>query len=142
MVDLDTLRVSLTKNGVFKIAELVKMYPDSQVLDHVYGDHEGINVAKSMIANMMDADIRTGLAPAYWDDIRPQGDHAIDAFTVVAMLFSHGALIDLMKRSSEGRPEYTGHFFRGDLNIGKGSEKAYTNLAYSLACFGLSTYRR
>jgi hypothetical protein len=142
MVDLQTICVSLTKNGVFKVAELVKMYPGSQVLDHVWGDHVGINVVRSQIANMMDADIRTGLAPAYWDDIRQHGEHAIDAFTVVAMLFSHGAIIDLMQRASEDRPEYTGYFLRGDLHAGKGSGKAHTNLAYALACFGLSPYRR
>jgi hypothetical protein len=142
MIDLASLRVSLTKNGVFKVAELVKMYPGAQVLDHVYGDHVGINVVKSQIANLMDADIRTGLAPAYWDDIRAHGDHAIDALTVVALLFSHGAIIDLMRRASEGRAEYTGYFLRGDLRAGKGSEKAHTNLAYALACFGLSLYRR
>jgi hypothetical protein len=142
MIDLESLRVSLTKNGFFKVAELLKLYPGSQVLDHVYGDHVGINVAKSQIANFMDADIRTGLAPSYWDDIRPQGEHAIDALTVIAMLFSHGAIIDLMRRASEGRPEYTGYFLRGDIHAGKGSEKAHTNLAYALACFGLSRYRR
>lgn len=141
MVDLTTLRVSLTKNGAFKIAELVKMYPGSEVLDHVSGEHAGINVVRSQIANMMDADIRTGLAPAYWDDIREHGHHAIDALTVVAMLFSHGAIIDLMQRASANRPEYTGYFLRGDLHAGKGSGKAYTNLAYALACFGLSPYR-
>lgn len=145
MIDLATLRVSLTKNGFFKVAELVKMYAGAEVLDHVRGDHVGINIARSQIANMMDADIRTGLAPAYWDDIRDQGEHAIDAFTVVVMLFSHGAIIDLMQRASEGRAEYTGYFLRGDLKAdkaGKGSEKAHTNFAYALACFGLSRYRR
>src|SRR5260370_4906142 len=106
MIDLDSLRVSLTKNGFFKVAELLRMHASDQILDRVGGEHPGINLVASQIANMLDADPRTGLAPAYWDEIRALGDHAVDAFTVVAMLFSHGTFIRLMQQGSEGRSEY------------------------------------
>jgi len=137
MIDLSQLRVSLTKNGYFKVAELLKAYSRRDVLDHAEGDHAGINIKRSQIANMLDANTVTNDVPEFWDEIRDHGWHAIDAFTVVAMLFSHHRFIRLMQSASEGQPEFTGYFLRTDLKL-----KEFTNLAYALGCFGLSDYRR
>lgn len=138
MVELDRLKVSLTKNGYFKFAELLKAYSRWEILANADGKHEGIDLVPSQIRNMMDENPQTGEIPAFWDDIRAHGHLAIDAFSVVAMLFSHSRLIQLMIQASEGRPEFTGYILRGDLL----QEKEYTNLAYTLGCFGLSDYRR
>jgi len=137
MVDFELLRVSLTKNGYFKIAWLLRHYSRFDVLDHVYGDVRGVNLAKSQVANMLDVDMVSGEIPEYWDQARVRGEHELDAFCVLAMLFSHHRLIALMQAGSQGRPEFTGYFLREDLG-----EKEYTNFAYALGCFGLSEYRR
>jgi hypothetical protein len=137
MIDLELLRVSLTKNGCFKVAELMKAHSRGDVLNHVEGDHSGINIKRSQIANMLDMNPTTGEIPEYWDSIRDHGHYAIDAFTVVAMLFSHYRFIRLMQAASQDRPEFTGYFLRDDLTT-----KEFTNLAFALGCFGLSEYER
>jgi hypothetical protein len=137
MVNFDLLRVSLTKNGYFKVAELLKGHPRSEVLDYAEGHYKGINVKRSQLANMLDGNPTTGHIPEYWDSIRVHGHQAIDAFTVVAMLFSHHRFIRLLQTASEGRPEFAGYFLRTDLTT-----KEFTNLAYALGCFGLWRYRR
>lgn len=136
MIDLNQLKVSLTKNGCFKVAEVLKAYSRWEVLDHVEGRHEGIDVKRSQIANMLDMNPATDEIPAFWDDIRHHGNQSIDAFTLVAMLFSHEKVIRLMVEASRNQPEYTGYFLRKDL-----SNKEYTNLAYAFGCFGISDYR-
>lgn len=136
MFDLDSLRVSLTKNGYFKIAELLKVYSPWEVLDRLR-EHPGIDISLSQIKNILGQNPATGEIPAFWDAISDYGDQALDAFTLVATIFSHAQLIRVFRDASQGRPEFTGVLRRGDLG-----EKAYTNLAFALACFGTADYRR
>lgn len=136
MIELERLKVSLTKNGYFKVAELLKAHSRRDVLDHAEGEHAGINIKRSQIANMLDVNTVTDDVPEYWDEVRDHGWHAIDALTVVAMLVSHHRFIRLMIEASKGRPEFEGYFLRTDLK-----QKEFTNLAYALACFGNSVYR-
>ncbi len=138
MVDFETLKVSLTKNGYFKVAELLKVHSRSEVLDNLVGVHPGINIVRSQIANIIDCNPATNDVPEFWDSIREHGNHAIDAFTVVAMLFSHHRIIEVMQAASIGRDEFKGYFLRTDFP----REKEFTNWAYTLACFGLSHYKR
>lgn len=137
MIDLELLRVSLTKNGYFKVAELLKAHSRRDVLDNAFGVHEGINIIASQIGNMLDANAITNDVPEYWDEIRDHGWEGIDALTVVAMLMAHHRIIRIMQSASQGRPEFNGYFLRDDFP----QNKEYTNFAYALACFGLSVYR-
>jgi DNA-directed RNA polymerase subunit L len=139
MTDLNLLRHSLTKNGAFKIAAFVKQHSLFDMLEHLEDGPRGMRVTTSQIANMMDA--LSGEIPEYWHAIKELGDQAIDAFTVVTSLVSHHAMIDLMQKSSEGRPEFTGYFLRTDISAGAGSGKVFTNVAYAMGCFGLSVPR-
>jgi hypothetical protein len=134
MVDLDRLRVSLTKNGYMKIAVLVRHHPRWEVLENVSGKHAGVNLIRSQVANIMGEDA-AGEPPEFWDEIRSHGERAIDAFVLVALIMSHTDLIGLLKRSAQGHMK--GHLERGTIG-----EKAYTNLVFALASCGLCDYQR
>jgi hypothetical protein len=138
MIDLSRLRVSLTKNGYFKVAELLKVYSRWEVLEHLGGEHPGIDIQPSQIRNIMDQSPTTDEVPEFWDLIRGYGPQAIDAFTLTATMFSHERLIGLFQTASQDQPEFKGQIRRDDLPSGK----EYTNLAFALACFGVSDYRR
>src|SRR5437870_3126207 len=129
MIDLQSLRVSLTKNGYFKVAELLKAHTRRDVLENAFGVHQGINIIASQIGNMLDVNTITNDVPEYWDEIRDHGWEGIDALTVVAMLMSHHRIIGIMKAASAGRPEFQGYFLRDDFP----QKKEYTNFAYALA---------
>ena len=63
MVDFESLKVSLTKNGYFKVAELLKVHSRSEVLDNLVGTHPRINIVRSQIANMLDCNSATNEVP-------------------------------------------------------------------------------
>lgn len=134
MIEMDRLRVSLTKNGYLKIADIIKRHPRWEVLDNVNGEYRGINLQRSQAANILGED-SNGQLPEFWDEIRSFDGRAIDAFTLVAIIMSHVDLIRLLSRSAQG--DMKGHLERGDL-----SEKAYTNIVYALASCDLCDYER
>ena len=70
MPGLDELKVSLTKNGYFKVAEVIAKHPRHEVLTNIRGRYTGINLDYAQIANMLSADPKTGELPEEWDEIR------------------------------------------------------------------------
>jgi len=134
MLDLGKLRVSLTKNGYLKIADVVRRHPRWEVLDNIRGVYRGINLVRSQVGNIMGEDL-TGELPEFWDEIRSHSDHALDAFVLVAIIMSHVELIDLLKSSSQG--DMKGYLERGSIG-----EKAFTNLVYAMALCDLCDYER
>ena len=135
MTDLRRLRVSLTKNGYMKIAELIRRHPRWDVLQHLEGCHRGINLKRSQASNILGADPFTGQLPAYWDEIRQYSEKAIDAFVFVAIVLSHHKLIELFRRGSQGT-------LCGSLSRANLTDKEYTNLVYAMASLGLCEYKR
>ena len=111
MAGLSELTVSLTKNGYYKVAEVIKRHSRHEVLDNISGVHEGINLNRAQIANMLSADPSTDELPEEWDDIRAFGDRAIESFTFIAILFSHENLIVSFANASTG--EMRGVITRG-----------------------------
>lgn len=134
MVDLDRLRVSLTKNGYLKIADVLKHHPRWEVLEKINGTYPGINLAYSQAANIMGAD-GAGEVPEFWDEIRSHSDKAIDCFVLAAIIMSHVNLIELLKSSFQG--DYKGYLQRGRVG-----EKVYTNLIFALSECDLCDYVR
>jgi hypothetical protein len=130
MIALDRLRVSLTKNGYQKIADVVRRHERHEVLNHLEGSHHGVNIKRSQVANILGADPLTGQLPEFWDTIRRYGEDAINAFTLLAIILSHQRLIELFKESSQGG--FFGSIRRSDL-----TEKEYTNLVYAMTSLGL-----
>lgn len=132
MVELEKLKVSLTKNGYMKIAKLVREHPRWEVLDNISGVYDDVNLVRSQVANIMGQDA-SGEPPEVWDEIRQYGPQAIDCFTLVAIVMSHVDLIGLLRSSYQG--DMKGYLQRGDIG-----EKAYTNLVYALATCDLCDY--
>lgn len=124
MLEIENLRVSLTKNGYLKIATLVELHPSNEILDHVRESHAGVNLIASQVANILCAD--GGIVPAFWDDIRTHDRQTIRVFTFVAIAFSHHRLIQAFLESGGG--EGHGTIMRTDL-----PEKEYTNLVFAMA---------
>jgi hypothetical protein len=135
MVELEKLRVSLTKNGYLKIAEVVRERPSHEILNHAYGSLDGVNLQRSQVRSILSADPISEVVPSFWDDIRAHGDQLIKAFTFLAIVFSHHRLIRAFLEAGGGRPQ--GHLSRTDL-----AEKEFTNLAYAMAELGLCAYQR
>lgn len=132
MVELENLAVSLTKNGYLKIATLVQWHASHEILENVYGSHAGVNLQRSQAANILCAD---PTVPSFWDDIRRFNGRTIQAFTFLAIMFSHHRLIDLFLEAGQGSAE--GHISRDDL-----SEKEFTNLVYAMAELDLCKYAK
>jgi hypothetical protein len=135
MVEVENLIVSLTKNGGLKTARLVMIYPSNEILDHVSGSIPHVNLVRSQVANILCADPLTDSVPALWDAIRDADRPTIQAFTFVAILFSHHRLIEAFRNG--GRGAATGTIFREGM-----SEKEYTNLQFMMAEVGLCEYAR
>jgi hypothetical protein len=132
MVELKNLAVSLTKNGYLKIATLVERHPSEEILDNVYGVHAGINLQRSQVANILCADPNV---PSLWDDIRRFDRRTIQAFTFLAVVFSHHRLIQLFLDAGQGSP-------RGTISRGDISDKEFTNLVYAMAELDLCEYEK
>ena len=56
MSGLEELKVSLTKNGYFKVADVIANHPRHEVLANIRGRYPGINLDRAQIANMLSAD--------------------------------------------------------------------------------------
>ncbi len=122
---LDALKVSLTKNGYFKVAEVIKKHPRNEILDNIEGIYEGINIEAAQIKGMLSYNETTDEFPEMWDEIRPLGDKAIEALVFISIIYSHKTLIQVLSKSKLS--EMRGCLKRDDL-----AEKAYTNLVYSM----------
>ena len=65
---LDALKVSLTKNGYFKVAEVIKKHPRNEILDNIEGVHEGINIEAAQVKGMLSYDESQNEFPEVWDE--------------------------------------------------------------------------
>ncbi|GAB1257276.1 hypothetical protein NBRC116494_17780 [Aurantivibrio plasticivorans] len=122
---LDALKVSLTKNGYFKVAEVIKKHPRDEILDNIEGVYEGINIEAAQIKGMLSYNETTQEFPEVWDEVRHLGDKAIEALVFISIIYSHKTLIEVLSKSKLS--EMRGCLKRDDL-----AEKAYTNLVYSM----------
>lgn len=136
MSGLGELKVSLTKNGFHKIADVIIAHPRNEVLQNISGVYTGINLAESQIVNLLSGDPKTSELPEVWDEIRTFGENQVRALTFVAILYSHNELITTFARSKTG--EMRGTLRRDSFD----NEKTYTNMAYTMQSFGICGYKR
>jgi len=129
MPDLKKLAVSLTKNGYFKIAQVIKRHPRNEILDNISGVYVGINLNQSQIAAILSS-APDGQLPQFWDDVREAGDNSVDGLVMISILFSHHLLINAFADSFHSHDPFRIH--RVDLG-----GKVYTNLLYSMKTAGL-----
>lgn len=131
MSDLKRLKVSLTKHGAHKVAALLKIFPEDEVLEHL--DTEvGIDIDLPQAKKTLATDDR-GVVPPVWGRARKLGNEAIDALVLIAIIFSHFELIRALRRSVDKRP-FAGTIKKGDVLKGK----AFTNLACVIEELGYS----
>ncbi|CRM37212.1 hypothetical protein [Pseudomonas sp. 24 E 1] len=129
MTDLQKLNVSLTKHGAHKIAFLLKQYPASDVLQHLEGSVPGIAIEEAQAKKNLSVGARNAV-PNVWAEVKQLGDDAVDALTLIAIVFSHYKLISTMVGSSSG--QFVGKIIRNRELKGK----EYTNFAHTLDMLG------
>jgi len=83
MPGLNELNVSLTKNGYFKVADVIAKHPRHEILDNIRGTYADINLDRAQIAKMLSADPLTKELPEEWDEIRNYSKRAIDALVFI-----------------------------------------------------------
>lgn len=127
---LEALKVSLTKNGYFKVSEVIKNHPRNEILDNIEGVYEGINLESAQIKGMLSFDESENEFPEVWDEVRNYSPEAIDALVFISIIYSHKTLIEVLSNSKLS--EMRGCLKREDL-----AEKAYTNLVFSMASQGM-----
>lgn len=112
--------VSLTKNGYFKLIQLIDKYSSSEILSHV----DEISLDKTQARKMLAGD-SSEILPTVWDQVKQFDSKTREALLLFSIIFSHKDLITAFKSSTTS--EMAGKIKRSDLDT-----KTYTNLAYAL----------
>lgn len=132
---LDALKVSLTKNGYFKVAEVIKKHPRDEILDNIDGVYEGINLDTPQIKGMLSYDDAAKNFPEVWDEVRSLGDKAIEALVFISIIYSHQIFIEAFSRSKLSE-------MRGCLKREELGSKNYTNVVYPMSQLGMCPLKR
>jgi 5-methylcytosine-specific restriction protein B len=118
--------VSLTKNGYFKLINLIKKYPSSKILDHLDEIKLDHTQARKMLAGN-----KSNVLPTVWDQIKSLDQKSISSLLLFSIIFSHKDLILAFKKATTS--EMQGEIKRSEID-----DKTYTNLAYALNEAGLA----
>lgn len=94
MTDTKKLKVSLTKHGAHKVAQLLVKYGASAALKHTVDDSLAIDINLAQACKTLSA--KNGVVPPYWDDILKLGQSSINSAVLVGIIFSHHELIQTM----------------------------------------------
>ncbi len=135
MSGLDELKAALTKNGYFKVADVIIRHPRDKVLENIHDKHKGINLNRVQIIEMLSGNPDTGELPKVWDDIRSYPPQSVSALVFISVLFSHHKLIRTFAASMNSE-------MQGTIQRDSIGSKAYTNLVYSMQNAGLCTVVR
>jgi len=119
--------VSLTKNGYFKLSNLIDKYPSNEILNHL----DEIKIDLAQARKMLAGDAKN-ILPDVWDEIKTYSEEAKHALLLFSIIFSHKDLIELFKQSATTE-------MQGVIKRNVTEAKTYTNLAYSLNEAGLAT---
>lgn len=122
---LDALKVSLTRNGYFKVSEVIKRHSRNEILDNIEGVYQDINLEPAQIKEMLSFDPSTNEFPEVWDEIRSYRPEAVDALVFISIIFSNKALMSVFSMSKLS--EMRGCLKKEDLG-----GKVYINLVFSM----------
>jgi hypothetical protein len=131
MIDLSRLRVSLTKHGAHKVAELIKNFSQDEILNNAWDKHKGIRINLAQTMKNLSVDLN-GRVPSIWEEVKQLGDTEIENLVLIAIIFSHHELIKTMIEAQT--KEMRGTVERGKVIDGK----AYTNFACILDELGFA----
>src|SRR5690606_37366840 len=87
--------VSLTKNGYFKLIDLIDKYPSNEILNHV----SEIKLEHTQARKMLAGD-NSNVLPTVWDDIKGFDKKTRYALFLFSVIFSHKKLIQIFKTST------------------------------------------
>jgi hypothetical protein len=132
MTDLKRLKVSLTKHGSHKVAELLEKFAPNQVIANATGKVKGINIAPSQARKNLSA-LAGDVLPDFWNITKNSGRPAINAIVLLAIVFSHNELIKVMIGAIKGPGR--GVVKRSDVDGGKG----FTNFKDDFYELGFAT---
>jgi len=131
MLNLNKLRVSLTKHGAHKIAILLKKYDKDTILDQLQGVEPGINISTSQAKKNLSV-TGAGEVPEVWNKARVAGSESIEGLVFFGVILSHHRLIEAM-RAGRAAP------LRGQIKCGEVlSGKEFTNFACIIEELGYS----
>jgi hypothetical protein len=133
MTNSKRLKVSLTKHGAHKLAILFKNFGSDEILDHLWGSIEDVNI--EAVQAKKNLSVKDGVVPAVWEKARLLGSDAVNALVLLGIIFSHHKLIAAMSASTAPNTPLTGIVIRGQQLHGK----AFTNFAHTLKELGYST---
>lgn len=137
MSHIKKLKVSLTKNGYFKVWEVIEKHPSVDILANINGTYPGINLEEAQIIGMLSIDPTTKSVPSVWDDVRLLGTDRIQYLTFISILFSHYNLIEIFRSGKTS--EMKGSIHRLDPLLGG---KGHTNLVDTMNTIGLSKTKK
>lgn len=132
MTDLKKLTVSLTKHGAHKVAFLLRDIDADDILKHLWGSVDGINIEEAQARKTLLVD-DSGKIPTLWNDAKELGTETIDALVLLSIITSHHKLISAMIAGGEN--EFCGTINRGAVIDGK----EFTNFAHIIEELGYST---
>lgn len=133
MTRLGKLSVSLTKHGAHKIALLLRKYDAQSILDHLENSVPGVNIEIAQAKKNLSIS-SNGNVPVVWNKARKLGAAAVDALVLIAIIFSHGHLIQVT-RKAVNKTGRSGTIQREAMQ----NEKAFTNFAHTIEALGFST---
>ena len=125
-IGLEGHTVSLTKNGYFKLAELIKKYPSQEILSHLDEISLDFTQARKMLAGNSKDEL-----PSAWDKVKEYDESSQYALLLISIIYSHKDLIELFKNSTKS--EMQGVIIRNAMEV-----KTYTNLAFALNAAGVA----
>jgi hypothetical protein len=131
MTDLFQLKVSLTKHGAHKVAQLLIAFPTDQVLGNTSGTYRNITINRAQAEKNLSVDNRGNL-PGFWESARQLGYAEVEGLVLLGIVFSHHQLIEAMRVGQAGPMQ--GTILRGEIITGK----AFTNMANNIEELGFS----
>lgn len=131
MLDLNRLRVSLTKHGAHKLAPLLEKYKTNEILSKLWDVEPGINIELAQAKKNLSVD-GFGNVPDVWTKAKAAGSESVRALVLIGIIFSHYDMIDALR---QGRLAP----FRGTIKKKAVLDgKAFTNAANNIAELGYS----
>jgi len=127
--DLNRLRVSLTKHGAHKVAYLVRQFDKDDILNHLAGDYNSINIDDAQARKILSVN-QDGVAPVLWNQLKQYGQEDIFDIVFISSVFSHIDLIHTMIKGIDNNCIIK----RGTVIDGK----AFTNFAHTIDQLGYS----
>lgn len=122
---------SLTKHGAHKISYLLKEFGSVGVLDNLWGSLPNVKIDYAQARKNLSA--YKGVVPVFWDDAVKAGDRALNGLVLMAIILSHGKLVQAMKAGSKGR--FKGVISRGEVV----NKKDFSNLKHIFEELGFAT---